>query len=86
MARILITWTASMMKSSKCFAQLSFGRSLDALNDVIVGGLSKSGIGYNEAARIFWKNSEKSRQKLGKELFTQIVQILKQHGHHLDLA
>ena len=63
-----------------------FGRNLDALNDAFVGGLSTEGIEYYKPAMIVWKNSEKSKQEFGEELFIQILKMIQGHEHQLKLV
>lgn len=63
-----------------------FGRNLDALNDALVGGLSEAGVEYNQPTTIVWKDSANSERELGEQLFTEIVKMMKGHGHQLSLV
>ena len=59
--------------------------NLDALNDALRGGLGAHDT--YEPLTIRWKNSEKSRQELGEEMFDKIVAVIRAEdtGHDCDL-
>ena len=59
--------------------------NLDALNDALRGGLG--GRDVYAPLTIRWKNSEKSRQELGEEMFEKIVEVIRAEdtGHDCKL-
>jgi RNAse (barnase) inhibitor barstar len=55
------------------------GRNLDAFNDVMLGGFGVFNPG--ETVKIIWKNSAKSRQDLGPELYDEVIEIIQDQTH-----
>ena len=54
----------------------SWGRNLDAFNDVLRGGFGTPEGGFT----LRWKNHAKSRKRLGAPQFNAIVDIIRVHG------
>ena len=54
----------------------NWGRNLDAFDDVLRGGFGTPGDGFT----LIWKNSAKSRLRLGQNTFLTLVEIIKTHG------
>lgn len=53
-----------------------WGRNLDAFNDILRGGFGTPEGGFI----LVWRNSERSKQKLGMPLFNTIIEIIQTHG------
>jgi RNAse (barnase) inhibitor barstar len=54
----------------------SWGRNLDAFNDILRGGFGTPEVGFE----IRWKDHQLSRNRLGRKLFETLVGIIETHG------
>ncbi|HSX05369.1 MAG TPA: barstar family protein [Candidatus Saccharimonadales bacterium] len=57
----------------------SFGRNLDAFNDVLRGGFGL--FEYNEPIKLIWANSDKSRKDLGYEAEAAFLKKIRITAH-----
>ena len=55
---------------------VTWGRNLDALNDVLRGGFGTPEAGF----RIVWRGHPQARASLGPRDFDAIVEIIRDHG------
>lgn len=62
--------------SLKILGHHRWGKNLDALNDVLRGGFGTPPEGFV----LVWTNAALSRERLGADMFEQIVQTIRDHG------
>lgn len=58
-----------------------FGRNYDAFDDILYGG--EDSFDFEEKINLIWKNCEKSMRELPSEFLRIILEIIKNHKHHI---